>query len=205
MPFALLAFILLPSVGFASVQGWPFLLALLLPVALIQSLQLIWVRSLGLLRPSDSMLQFLSPATFLHRVCAPLWTAQGVAAGVMGGLFSVEWDFKVTPKGALGERLLGWRSLAPLLALSALCSAVLLIAGSPTATPGVLALSCLYLCAATAVAALHVIENGQCCLSHTQARNKAQLCSAIGSAAALLAAAVLLGPLVPPRVLRPGG
>ena len=203
MPFLLASFIWGVAWGANGVQGWQHLLLFLLPTYVAQMLHVAWVRFLGLLRPHDAWLHFLSPATLLHGLCAPFWTAQGVVYGLLGAVLKVEFSIKVTPKGAGGARLLGPRCLAPMLLMSCVSSTTLLVAYKGAAVAGdthgvsdqgsnsvvLVAHACIYLIAAAAVTLLHLVENGQ--LRPTAfPGNKLALLAALSVPSSLLAVAI---------------
>lgn len=165
---------------------WRDMALLAAPPALVGAAQLAWLRSLGVLRPASGV-PLLSPEAALHRLGAGLYIAYGTVSGLVAGLFSLECDFRVTPKGCAGGSggaPLPPRLLLPLLAVSAASSLTLLAreagaargcaplgaeqqrwglglwAGPPGYPWIALAHAGVYLAAAVAVVVLHSVERG---------------------------------------------
>jgi cellulose synthase (UDP-forming) len=148
-----------PAWGLLQTGGfeWGHWMLAVLPPYLLTAANWLWVRRQGWMRPSDAWL--VTYESVLHRTAAPFWIGVGVLHGLAGGLFGVNFDIKVTPKGEGGVRLLGLRVIAPILAFSAAGSLTLLLRSGSTRYGMLLfyASSLYGLCAA--VAALHYAEN----------------------------------------------
>lgn len=118
----------------------------------------LWIRSLGHLRPHDARLIAYEP--IIHRLCAPIWMARGIAHGALGLLFRINFDIKVTPKGPGGVKPLPLSLLAPMLLLS-LTGGISLMASSAARGNFMSAVYAFtYWLATMAVAVLHWRENG---------------------------------------------
>jgi cellulose synthase (UDP-forming) len=180
------------------------------PVGLVMLGAALWLRSSGLLRPADAPV--ISWEAILFQFVRWPWALIGCLHAVWGCLTGREDGFKVTPKGAGGERPLPIRVLMPYLLLSAGSILPALLVDNAGAASGyyfwALINGALYLLVTIAVVALHIVENR----AHTGRRSMLRFAGARLPAIATLAVAlglavVLHGPQavagvtasVPPR------
>ncbi|KAG2431907.1 hypothetical protein HXX76_009398 [Chlamydomonas incerta] len=116
----------------------------------------------GWLRPVDPPAYWVAWEMVLHKCLKPYWILMGAIHGLLGGLFGVHFDIKVTPKGDRGQSLMGLRCVAPMLLSSAFGFA---LAAFVAPAAGVAYLSALWLLGgagavlAAVVVALHYAEN----------------------------------------------
>ncbi|KAG2454351.1 hypothetical protein HYH02_001376 [Chlamydomonas schloesseri] len=102
--------------GMLALHGAPMLLA--------QYAHWLAARSFGWLRPVDAPVCMLTWEVVLHKALKPYWILMGTTHGLLGGLFGMHFDIKVTPKGDRGQSLIGLRCVAPMLLSSAFGFAV---------------------------------------------------------------------------------
>ena len=131
------------------------------PVGLVLLLAVVWVRAHRLLRPANAPV--ISWEAILFQFVRWPWALIGCASAVWGTVTGRENGFKVTPKGAAGERPLPLRVILPYLFLAAVSILPVLLVADPGAARGyyfwALLNGATYLLVSVAVVALHVAEN----------------------------------------------
>ncbi len=131
------------------------------PVGLVLLLAVVWVRAHRLLRPANAPV--ISWEAILFQFVRWPWALIGCASAVWGTVTGRENGFKVTPKGAAGERPLPLRVILPYLFLAAVSILPVLLVANPGAARGyyfwALLNGATYLLVSVAVVALHVAEN----------------------------------------------
>lgn len=84
---------------------------------------------------------------------------QGTVHGLLGGLLGVHFDFKVTPKGNTGERMITNRNIAPILIYAALFFGFSWLASSDSSFFTLITLGSFKLACAICIIVLHYREN----------------------------------------------
>lgn len=118
---------------------------------------LVVTRQFGWLRPYRPPL--ISYEAELYRATRSFYIAIGTVHGLLGGLLGVHFDFKVTPKGNTGERMINNRNIAPILIQSAVFFAFSWLATGDGAFSTLVLLGVYNLSLAVFVIVLHYREN----------------------------------------------
>jgi cellulose synthase (UDP-forming) len=156
-----------------------------LPVGLVLLASVVWVRANGLLRPANAPV--ISWESILFQFVRWPWALIGCASAVWSTITGRENGFKVTPKGAAGERPLPLRVIVPYLVLAAISILPVLLVANPGAARGYYFWALLngasYLTVSVAVVALHIAENR----AHADRRSILRLAGARAMAISVIA------------------
>jgi len=164
------------------------------PVGLVLLAAVLWVRAHGLLRPASAPV--LSWEAVLFQFVRWPWALIGCANAVWGTLTGREDGFKVTPKGAAGERPLPLRVILPYLVLVAVSILPVLLVANPGPARGyyfwALLNGATYLLVSIAVVALHIAENR----AHADRRTMLRLAGARAAAISGIGGVLAFGALL---------
>ena len=164
------------------------------PVGLVLLAAVLWVRAHGLLRPASAPV--LSWEAVLFQFVRWPWALIGCANAVWGTVTGREDGFKVTPKGAAGERPLPLRVILPYLVLAAVSILPVLLVANPGPARGyyfwALLNGATYLLVSIAVVALHIAENR----AHADRRSMLRLAGARAAAISGIGGVLAFGALL---------